>query len=130
LNLFKKKTNKKIYSPVVPSGLIAKTEKGFYYIKGNKKFKFVSEKAMTTWSLPIIETKDPMLSQFITAGVLGFRDGTLIKDVSDGRIYLVSDSKLRHVVEPEVFEWLDVKVIEAGQKEVSVHEKGEILNGS
>ena len=32
------KNIKKNYFPVVPSGLIAKTESGHFYIKGNKKF--------------------------------------------------------------------------------------------
>lgn len=113
---------------MVPSGLIAKTDKNYFYIKGNKKFKFISERAMLTWKLPVIKTTDDKLSKYITAGTLGFRDGTLIQDISDGKIYLVSDSKRRHVVDPIVLEWLNADIIKAGEKEIFVHEEGEKLS--
>ena len=128
IKLFKEKNKtKKSYNPIVPSGLIAHTERGYFYIKGNKRFKFVSDKAMESWSLPIVETSEAMLVNFSTAGVLGFRDGSLIHDISDGRIYLVSDSKRRHIVDPDVLEWLDSEIIKTGQKEILVHDEGEKL---
>jgi hypothetical protein len=123
-----KKSPNKVYNPIVPSGLIAHTEKGYFYIKGKKKFKFVSERAMLSWSLPIVETIESQLSSFMIAGTLGFRDGTLIKDISDGKIYLISDSKKRHVREPDVLEWISTKVIDGSQKEILIHEEGEPLD--
>jgi len=128
LKAFQKQSPNKVYNPIVPSGLVAHTEKGYFYIKGNKKFKFVSERAMLSWSLPIINTTENKLSKLITAGTLGFRDGTLIKDISDGKMYLVSDSKRRHIIDPNVLEWLNTNVIGAGQKEVLIHEEGEPLD--
>jgi hypothetical protein len=124
-NFLKKKKTVKIYNPAVPSGLIAYTEKGYFYIKGNKKFKFVSERAMLSWSLPVIKTSEEKINKISLAGTLGFRDGTLIKDISDGKIYLVSDSKRRHVIDPDVLEWLNTDIITAGQKEVLIHEEGD-----
>jgi len=121
------KPQNKIYSPIVPSGLIAHTEKGYFYIKGLKKFKFVSERAMLSWNLPVISTTDDKLSEFKLFGTLGFRDGTLIKDISDGKIYLVSDSKRRHVTDPDVLEWLNTDIVKASQKEVLIHEEGDKL---
>jgi hypothetical protein len=115
------------YNPIVPSGLIAHTESGYFYIKAGKKFKFISDKAMHSWGLPVIKTLDVKLNKFIIAGTLGFRDGTLIKDFSDGKIYLISDSKRRHVTDPDVLEWLNSKIIEVGQKEIFVHDEGEQL---
>jgi hypothetical protein len=131
MNILKKlkaKSIQKIHNPVVPSGLIAHTDKGYFYIKGNKKFKFVSERAMLSWSLPVINTTESKLNKFITAGTLGFRDGTLIKDISDGRMYLVSDSKRRHIIDPTVLEWLNTTMVGAGQKEVLIHEEGEPID--
>jgi hypothetical protein len=127
LKAFQKKSHNKVYNPIVPSGLIADTEKGYFYIKGGKRFKFVSERAMLSWNLPIIKTTDNVLSKLIIAGTLGFRDGSLVQDISDGKIYLISDSKSRHVIDPDVMEWLNTEIIKAGQKEILIHEEGEPL---
>jgi len=127
MHLFKKPPQNKVYNPVVPSGLIAHTEKGYFYIKGLKKFKFISERAMLSWNLPVIPTSDDKLNGFKLYGTLGFRDGTLIKDISDGKIYLVSDSKRRHVTDPDVLEWLNTDIVKASQKEVLIHEEGDKL---
>jgi hypothetical protein len=129
LKAFRKSQNKLNYNhnPIVPSGLIAHTEKGYFYIKGSKRFKFISDRARDSWNLPIIKTSEAMLVNYLPAGVLGFRDGTLVKDISDGRIYLISDSKRRHVIDPDVLEWLNVEVIQIGQKELFVHPEGEKL---
>lgn len=129
LKNFQKKSQNKLYAPIVPSGLIAHTEKGYFYVKGKKRFKFVSDRAMNSWDLPIIETKEPMMADYPINGVLGFRDGTLVKDISDGKIYLISDSKRRHVVEPDVLIWIGSEIIKAGQKEIFVHAEGDKLDG-
>jgi len=127
LKKFQKKSQDKIYNLLIPSGLIAHTEKGYFYIKGGKKFKLISERAMLSWSLPVIKTKDEMLNKLIMAGTLGFRDGSLVKDISDGKIYLISDSKKRHITDPDVLEWLNTEIIKAGEKEISIHSEGDKL---
>ena len=120
----------KSFATTVPSGLIAHTEKGFYYIKGNKRFKFISERAMLSWSLPVLEIKEADLSGLNLMGSLGLRDGSLVKNIADGKIYIISDSKRRHVIDPDVLEWFDVKIIEVGDKEILAHEEGEPLDGN
>jgi len=70
------------------------------------------------------------LSGFKLAGKLGFRDGTLIKNIADGRIYLVSQNKLRHIVDPDSFTRYGLdrsNVIEVSETEVSAHDLGEKL---
>jgi hypothetical protein len=128
--LRKKQTQQitKTFIPVPPSGIIAKTEKGYFYIKGKKRFKFVSERAMETWCLPIIETKEEKLAGFATMGVLGLRDGTIAKDISDGKIYLISDSSRRHITNPDVLIWLNSSIIEVSQREILVHKDGDPLS--
>jgi len=127
LRLSKKKHIAKKYNYIVPSGLIAHTELGYYYIKGNLRYNFISERAMNSWKLPIVETKESIILNLKKAGILGFRDGTLVKDISDGKIYLISDSKRRHVIDPDVLECLNVEIIQIGQKELFVHAEGEKL---
>lgn len=128
-SLFKKKQIKQAFTPIVPSGLIAHTEKGYFYIKGKKRFKFVSDRAMISWSLPIIKTTESKLVGYPIVGSLGFRDGALLKNIADGRIYLVSDSKSRHITDPDVLKWLNIDIIEVGNKEILSHIEGEELNG-
>ena len=127
MRLFKPKSIPKVYNPIVPSGLIAHTEKGFFYVKGHKRFKFVSDRAKDSWKLPAIETIELMMAGYPINGIVGFRDGTLVKDISDGKLYLISDSKRRHIIEPDVLEWLNFEVIQAGQKEILVHAEGDNL---
>jgi len=82
---------------------------------------------MLSWNLPVVTTKESIMISYITAGTLGFRDGSLVQDISDGKIYLISDSKRRHITDPDVLEWLDSEIIKTGQKEILVHDEGEKL---
>ena len=126
LKAFQKKSVKQIKdAPFVPSGLVGLNAGSFYYVKGNKRFKFVSERAMKSWCLPVLKIDAAFLNKLSSGGTLGFRDGSLVKDISDGKIYLISDSKRRHVVNPDVLEWIDSAIIDAGQKEILVHQEGE-----
>jgi len=65
-----------------------------------------------------------------TAGRLGFRDGTLIKNIADGKMYLISQNKRRHIVSPDVFDKYGLdrsKLIEVSSKEAEMHELGDSL---
>lgn len=126
-NRFSKKDS--VIDVLVPSGLIASTEKGFYYVKGNKRFKFVSDRARDSWSLKVVRTTEFAMSSVPVSGLLGFRDGSLLKDVSDGKIYLISDNKRRHIASPDVFLWAGNDIIEVGEKEISIHQLGDKLHG-
>ena len=130
LKAFQKKSQQPIksFTPNVPSGLIAQTEKGYYYIKGKKRFKLVSERAMETWNLPVINTKEEKMVGIPVMGVLGLRDGTIAKDISDGKIYLISDSKRRHITNPDVLIWMNSSIIDVSQKDISVHVEGDPID--
>jgi hypothetical protein len=129
LKAFQKKQIKQVKDATfVPSGLVGLNAGNFYYVKGNKRFKFVSERAMHSWALPVLKIDATFLNKLTSGGTLGFRDGSLVQDISDGKIYLISDSKRRHVIDPSVLEWFDREIIKAGQKEILVHEEGETLS--
>jgi len=116
----------------VPGGLIASTEKGEYLVKGDKRFKFVSSRARDSWNLKPIKTTEFAMSKCKVAGVVGFRDGTLIRDISTHKIYLISDYKKRHVVSPDAFKNLGYTmkdVVLVSSKETVVHQEGEPLYG-
>ena len=116
------------YSNHVPNGLIAHTPKGYFYVKGKKRFKFVSDRARISWSLPVVETLEENLAGIVVFGSLGFRDGTLIRDISDNRLYLISDNKRRHITNPDVLLWLKSSIIEVSHNEVLAHDEGDPLH--
>jgi hypothetical protein len=113
-----------------PSGIAVKTDKDTYWIKDGKRYRLISSRAADSWSFTTVDATESALSGFKLAGKLGFRDGTLIKNIADGRIYLVSQNKLRHVVDPDSFTRYGLdrsKVIEVSETEVSAHDLGEKL---
>ena len=64
------------------------------------------------------------------AGSIGFRDGSLIKNIADGKMYLISQNKRRHLVDPDSFDRYGLnrsEVIEVSQAETNMHDIGEEL---
>lgn len=63
-------------------------------------------------------------------GKLGFRVGSLIHNVADGKIYLVSENKLRHIQSPEALDLIGAVYDDAmtvSDADVKLHEIGEPL---
>lgn len=122
---------RKVVEPLVPPGLIAHTEKGDFLVKGSKRFKFVSERARDSWNLRIVGTSELVMRDVKVAGIIGFRDGTLIRDISSHKIYLISDYKKRHVTSPDTIRDLGYaknEILLVSGREASVHQDGEPLN--
>ncbi len=113
-----------------PSGIAVKTDKDTYWIKDGKRYRLISDRAATSWSFTTVNATEAALTGFKLAGKLGFRDGALIKNIADGRIYLVSQNKLRHIVDPDSFTRYGLdrsKVVEVSENEISAHDLGEKL---
>jgi hypothetical protein len=90
----------------------------------------ISNRAAESWSFTTVLATEAALSGIKLAGKLGFRDGSLIKNLADGRMYLVSQNKLRHIVDPDSFDRYGLdrsKMIEVSDKEISAHDLGENL---
>jgi len=113
-----------------PSGLAVKTDKATYWIKDGKRYKLISDRAAKSWMFTTVNATEAALSGIKLVGKLGFRDGSLIKNIADGKMYLVSQNKLRHIVDPDVFDryGLDRSIImEVSEAEIKAHELGENL---
>jgi hypothetical protein len=98
------------------------------YIKNQRPYYFLSPRAFESWKLiahPIAGHLPPLGDR---GGTLGFRDGTLIQNAKDGKIYLISDAKRWLLTKPLAdygFDWSDI--IEVSDDEVEFHlEGGEI----
>ena len=82
--------HKIVSSPTLfPSGIAVRTEKNVYWIKDGKRFRLISERAVQSWAFTIVHATEAALSGSKVVGKLGFRDGTLIKNIADGKIYLI-----------------------------------------
>jgi len=113
-----------------PSGIAVKTDKDTYWIKDGKRYRLISDRAARSWSFTTVNATEVALSGIKLAGKLGFRDGSLIKNLADGRMYLVSQNKLRHIVDPDSFDRYGLdrsKVVEVSDKEILAHDLGENL---
>lgn len=131
MKLFKNTQTHLITSPTnFPSGIAVKTDKATYWIKDGKKFRLVSDRAERSWSFVTVNATEPALINIKSAGVLGFRDGTLIKNIADGKIYLISQNKRRHIIDPDSFTRYGLdrsKVIEVSESETNMHDIGDNL---
>jgi hypothetical protein len=129
--LFKNTQTVLITSPTsFPSGLAVKTDKNTYWIKDNKRFKLISDRAAESWKFTTIGVTESAVSHIKLVGKLGFRDGTLIKNIADGKMYLISQNKRRHIVSPDVFSKYGLDrnaVIEVSDIEANMHDIGDNL---
>ena len=113
-----------------PSGIAVKVDKITYWIKDGKRFKLISDRAAQSWCFTTVNATEVAVSGFKIAGKLGFRDGTLIKNIADGKLYLISQNKKRHIVDPDIFNKFGLdrsKIIEVSEIEANAHELGENL---
>jgi hypothetical protein len=79
-----------------------------------------------------VETSELAMSHSKIVGIVGFRDGTLIKDISNGKIYLIVDNKRSHLVDPDDFDALGFTkkdILRVSKKEAEFQKEGENLNG-
>ena len=130
-NLFRNTQTLLITSPTnFPSGIAVKTNKATYWIKDEKRYKLISDRASRSWSFTTANATEEALSLIKIAGKLGFRDGSLIKNIADGKIYLISQNKKRHIVDPDSFTKYGLdrsKVIEVSESESNAHDLGDNL---
>ena len=115
-----------------PNGSMVTTESNTYYIRNNRRYRVYSRRALASWALPEAFASDEDLSEVpLSRSPVGFRDGTLILNVADGRLYLISGNKRRHVRSPDVLERLNRSFDEhilVSQRETEIHEEGDPLD--
>lgn len=114
-----------------PDGLFVDADEHTYYIRGGKRYRLYSKRCLESWSASVILGSEESLVNVPKARhPLGFRDGTLIHNYADGRLYLVSGNKRRHITSPDVlgrYGWKTGDAIIVSQQETDLHEEGEAL---
>jgi hypothetical protein len=103
----------------------------YWFIRGGKRMKCFSLRSFESWGLEPILLTPSAINAIKPGGILGFRDGSLIKDIVSGKIYLVSSSKVRLITDPTILDILGRdRIIEVSPEEIDIHTKGEVLDAS
>jgi hypothetical protein len=118
-----------------PMGTYLKTESGYFYVYSNTyRYPFATVRVLESWSPQRIvkaSETDPVVKRMKVIGNMKFRDGSLLYSQADGKMYLVSDKKVRHITNPDVLTALGARRTDAvwvSLKEIKLHETGEELN--
>lgn len=105
-----------------------------YFLIWNKPYKkkFISERAFLSWSHdPIIASKES-LSGYALNGRLGFRSGTLLQQIGTTQQFLVTDSVVRAIKTPDLYDVLGYNYYDAiiiSESELEFHTKGDDIIG-
>lgn len=128
--MFKRRQPSLASEPVeYPSGAFVHTEKGYFYIVSQtKRYHLISERVLTSWSPQrIIETSEAAVVKYRIAAKMKFRNGSLIHNIADGKIYLIVDGQRRAIVSPDVFKLIGAKrshTVTVSKTEANLHEEG------
>jgi hypothetical protein len=112
-----------------PVGVVVQTEiPNWYFIRSAGKLKIASVRALDSWNFGhFVFSSEIALSKTPTIGILGFREGTLIKSVTDAKLYLISENKRRQIIDPDILDLLFLSVEDAilvSEKEINLHSEG------
>lgn len=119
----------------LPVGTCLRTENGFYYINkiNNKyvRFKIKTYRILNSWNFSyIVNSTESVFSKVQVVGFLGFRSGTVIKDISSGLYYIIEGSAKRQIEDPDYITSLGIKiedVLLVSKEEVELHKNGEVI---
>lgn len=123
-----------------PNGTFLETEKGYFYVVSKtKRYRITSLRCLRSWHPQrVVKTTEAAIRHYRTAAKMKFRNGSLIWNISDGKIYLIEDGKRRWLKNPDWFYLLGLdpsdlrfnmkKTICVSQDDLSLHELGEDLN--
>lgn len=129
---FRKYKDQEIYYyPInkVIDGLVYSWDSIVFLAKSGNGYKFYSPRAQASWGLPVnyLDHRQDSFPRNIM-GTLGFRDGTLIQNAVDGKIYVISNAKRRLLTAPLGDYGFDYsQVVEVSDDEVAFHSLGENL---
>lgn len=125
----KQRDQENLYYPIdkVIDGLVYSYGTKVFLAKSGNGYEFYSERALQSWDLPVYpldRMADSMPRKLV--GTVGFRDGTLIQNAKDGKIYIISNAKKRLITAPLGDYGFDYsQVVEVSDAEAEFHLDGE-----
>jgi hypothetical protein len=135
-----KKTRPLPTTPInYPAGTFIETEKGYFFIvNSTKRYRLTSRRVLDSWAPHrVVKTTEAAVSKYRIAAKMKFRNGSLIWNISDGRIYLIENGKRRWLKSLDWFYHLGLdpadlkfnmkKIQYVSADEINLHEPGEDL---
>lgn len=118
---------------VYPAGTFLETEKGYFYIVNDtKRYHLISARALNSWNPHrVVKTTEAAVRKYRVAAKMKFRNGSLIHNLADGRIYLIVNGRRCPIVSPDVFERLGARgkdVVTVSKDEIELHELGDEIS--
>jgi hypothetical protein len=114
-----------------PEGVCVKTEKGYYYIGKKFRYSIKSQRVLESWRFNVLGSSEAAVKHYtVSSKPLGFRAGTLIKNIADGKIYVISQNLRRQVTSPDIlvsYGYLESQAIVVSEEEANLHDNGEVL---
>ena len=111
------------------SGTAIKTEKGVFYIKNNARLIIPNRRVLSSWRFyRVTKVNESEVSHIPVVGKLGFRDGTLLFCIADGKYYMVSNNMTHHITSPDTIREHGLKRRDAlvvSKAEISLHRRAE-----
>lgn len=133
--MFRSKKTASDFVVELPRGTFLKTEAGYFYVMSlTSRYKFITKRVLDSWSpqrLVELPESHPSVTNLKVFSKMKFRDGSLLYSQANGKMYLVSDKKLRHIVSPDILTSLNLKRNEAvwvSEAEIKLHEEGAPLS--
>lgn len=116
-----------------PSGSFVRTEKGYFFISApNKRLRIISLRVLASWAPQrVIKTSEAAVAKYKVTSKIKFRNGSLIWNLADGKLYLVEGGNRRHITSPEALDRIGARRSDAltvSLDEINLHPEGEPLN--
>jgi hypothetical protein len=131
------RTNRLPTIPIVeyPQGTFLKTENGYFYVKdATARYRFSTVRVLNSWSPQRIvnaSENDAAVKRLKVLAKMKFRNGSLLYSQADGKMYLVSNGKVRHIKSPDILTGLNMRRQDAvwvSESEINLHGEGEPLS--
>lgn len=123
------------YYVTLPVGTCLKTENGFFYINKNNnryiRYKIKTYRILDSWKFSyVVYSTESAFSKVPVVGSLGFRSGSVFKDISTGLFYIVEGSLKRRIEDPDYLFSLGINpeaVPLVSKEEADLHKEGEVM---
>jgi len=91
----------------------------------------VGTRILESWNFPsVIKSSEKALTNYRTAGRLGFRDGSLVRDIKDSSLYFISQRLKRKIENPDIlfaYQLTEKDALLVSSDEINLHKDGEVL---